>query len=175
MANTTHILPIQAMRCMSASTLWMMEIRIIYTAVMEQGPGRYVTQEKSWCRTLKSHALHISGFTPLFSAPEQGTVIGIAGRTDSSCASRRENGMYRGRGKRGRWRETVGERQTDKACIISPSLSLEATWLYISDRFGNVKLTMWKQQGRDQPFPVPGKWVKYSRTFFQGGLTNGEK
>lgn len=64
----------------------------------------------------------------------------------------------RGRGKRekvsGRWRETgtetkkesgrvevesAGEGEIDKPCTISPSLALEATWLYLNDIFGNVK------------------------------------
>ncbi len=124
----------------------------------ENFTGRRVTQEKSRCGALKSRAPHISDFTPVFSAPEQGAIIGIAGSTDSSCASTQGNRMQRGRGKRekvsGRWRETdtetgkesgwvevesVGEREIDKPCIISPSLALEATWLHLNDIFGNGK------------------------------------
>lgn len=66
---------------------------------------------------LKSHARHNSDFTPLFSAPKRDTIIGIAGRTDSSCASTQGNGMQRGRGKREkvscRWRETDTETEME--------------------------------------------------------------
>lgn len=79
--------------------------------------------------------------SPLWSLrPEQGTLIGIAGRTDNLFASTQRNGMDRGRGKReevrGRWRRTetkesgwveverMGEREFDKSCIIAVSLAL---------------------------------------------------
>lgn len=56
-----------------------------------------VTQEKSQRRELNSRAPHISDFAPLFSAPEQGTIIGIAGRTESSCANTHRNRIQRER------------------------------------------------------------------------------
>lgn len=52
------------------------------------------------CTVLKSRAPKSFDFTPLFSASEQGTIIGIAGRADSSCTGRQGNRMQTGRGKR---------------------------------------------------------------------------
>lgn len=91
------------------------EMRIPLTPVMEQNftnsTGWRVSQERRRCRALKSRAPNICDFTPLFSAPEQGAIIGIAGSTDSSRASTQGHGMQRGRGKR-TWVE--GGRRKDR-------------------------------------------------------------
>lgn len=95
--------PNQAMQYMSVKTwlvVWVREGNE-HPTLMDQNftnsTGRRVTQEKSWCRALKSCVSHLSDFTPMFFAPERGTIIGIAGSTDSSCASTQGNGMHRGK------------------------------------------------------------------------------
>lgn len=50
---------------------------------------------KSRGRELNSCDPHISDFAPLFSASEQGTIIGIAGRSESSRANTHRNRIQR--------------------------------------------------------------------------------
>lgn len=59
---------------------------------------------------LKSCASQIFDFTPLLSASEQGTIIGIAGKAYNSATSRQGYWMQRGRGWSSRWRDR-GERE----------------------------------------------------------------
>lgn len=79
-------------------------IRITQAAVMEQNftnsTSRCVMQgqKKSQCKVLKSCASQIFDFTPLLSASEQGTIIGIAGKAYNSATSRQGYWMQRGRG-----------------------------------------------------------------------------
>lgn len=100
--------------------------------------GRRVwRRRKADAQPLKSRAPpHVSDFTPLFSAPEQGAIIGIAGNnwqfTRRHTGGRR--GCREGEAEGRRWavgggRQTqrrrqrqrrVGERQIDKPCRISP-------------------------------------------------------